>query len=93
MPAEDPPYFIGEPRQGYFTRHDVQWKDSTKLIQLELACFREKMAAGCRGTRAGSAHRTFQDDRHGAVAEDAPEGQPRFIWHKWADLMLVRLPE
>jgi hypothetical protein len=91
VPAEDPPYFIGEPRKGYFTRHGVQWKETTKLIQLELACFREKMAGRMPRNHGGVGPAWhFKAVAMALWPEDAPEGQPRFIWHRWADLMLVR---
>ena len=91
MPAENPPYFIGERQNGFFERHGVQWKEGTRAIQLELVMFREKMAGRMdRDVGGVSPAWHFKAIALALWPEDAPEGQPRFIWHRWADLMLLR---
>ena len=87
--AGDPPYYIGEGREGYFSRHGVWWKNGTKALHLELACFREKMA-GRMPRRQGDIGPAwhFKSIAKALWPEDDPNAQVKFVWNSWADRML-----
>ena len=87
--AEEPSYYLGEPRPGYFERHGVNWKKGTKLIHIELAMFREKMAERMPRDLGGvgpSWH--FKAIAMSLWPEESRDGNPHFIWNSWADRML-----
>jgi hypothetical protein len=89
MAAVEKPYYIGEGREGYFNRHEVWWRNGTKLLHIELAMFREKLAKRMpwdQGKVTPAWH--FKAIALSLWPEDGPEGTPRFIWHRWADEML-----
>src|SRR4029077_20678631 len=83
------PYYIGEEQQGYFERHGVWWRDGTKLLHIELAMFREKLAQRMPWDQGGVTPAWhFKARAMSLWPEDGPEGTPRFIWHRWAEEML-----
>jgi hypothetical protein len=87
--AEEPSYYLGEPRPGYFERHGVNWKKGTKPIHIELAMFREKMAERMPRNLGGvgpSWH--FKAIAMSLWPEESVDGSPHFIWNSWADRML-----
>ena len=63
--------------------------NGTKLLHIELACFREKMANRMPWDQGGVTPAWhFKAVALALWPEDGPEGTPRFIWHRWADEML-----
>lgn len=85
---KDLPYFIGEKREGYFERHGVQWKEGTKVLHLELACFREKLAKRMLWTQGGVTPAWHFKLIAMSLWPEGGDGLAKFIWHPWADKML-----
>ena len=86
---DDQAFYVGPPKEGYFERHGVNWKDGTKLITIEFICFREKMAGRMPMSHGGiGASWHFKKIAMALWPEDRADGGPKFIWNSWADRML-----
>ena len=92
---EQEQFYIGNAKAGYKTLYGIQWKKDLPLLQIHLACFREKMAKRIPWNYGGYTPKWFFKAIAKAIWPETAEkqGDPQFIWNSWADWMLKKACE